>query len=167
MNTATHVRWMIRRDMVDVLAIENRCFGQHAWSEEEFVRQLRQRNCIGMVVEEDATQAILGYMVYALEKKSLEILTIAVDPHYQRCGIGWQMIDKLIGKLSAKRRTKITAAVRDANLDAHLFFKAMGFRAQVPILRRYFENGEDAYRFAYRYRDEPQGIAVAEAATAA
>ena len=45
-----HIRWMIRRDMPEVLAIEHASF-EFPWCEEEFLRVLRQRNCIGMVAE--------------------------------------------------------------------------------------------------------------------
>ena len=47
-----HIRWMIRRDMPEVLDIENRSF-EFSWTEEDFIRCLRQRNCIGMVAEHD------------------------------------------------------------------------------------------------------------------
>ena len=45
-----HIRWMIRRDMPEVLDIERDSF-EFPWSEEDFMRCLRQRNCIGMVAE--------------------------------------------------------------------------------------------------------------------
>ena len=48
--TRVHIRWMIRRDMPEVLAIEHASF-EYPWCEEEFLRVLRQRNCIGMVAE--------------------------------------------------------------------------------------------------------------------
>src|SRR5918999_229603 len=37
-----HIRWMIRRDMPEVLAIEHASF-EYPWCEEEFLRVLRQR----------------------------------------------------------------------------------------------------------------------------
>ena len=42
----THIRWMIRRDMPEVLAIEAASF-EFPWLEDDFIRCLRQRNCIG------------------------------------------------------------------------------------------------------------------------
>ena len=48
----TQIRWLIRRDMDDVLAIERASF-QFPWTEEEFLCCLRQRNCIGTVAELD------------------------------------------------------------------------------------------------------------------
>ena len=44
----THIRWMIRRDMPAVLGIENKSF-EFAWTEDDFIRCLRQRNCIAML----------------------------------------------------------------------------------------------------------------------
>ena len=44
-----HIRWMIRRDMAEVLDIERQCF-EFPWTEDEFINCLRQRNAIGMIV---------------------------------------------------------------------------------------------------------------------
>ena len=41
-----HVRWMVRRDMPEVLEIEGESF-DFPWSEEDFIRCLRQRDCSG------------------------------------------------------------------------------------------------------------------------
>ena len=38
-----HIRWMIRRDMAEVLQTEQASF-DFAWTEEDFLRCLRQRN---------------------------------------------------------------------------------------------------------------------------
>ncbi|MCA9038691.1 MAG: ribosomal-protein-alanine N-acetyltransferase RimI, partial [Planctomycetaceae bacterium] len=55
----TQIRWLIRRDMDEVLTIERNSF-QFAWNEEEFLCCLRQRNCIGTVAELD--HKIVGFM---------------------------------------------------------------------------------------------------------
>ena len=44
--TRTQIRWLIRRDMDEVLSIEQGSF-EYPWTEEEFLCCLRQRNCIG------------------------------------------------------------------------------------------------------------------------
>lgn len=63
------IQWMIRRDLPSVLAIDTACH-EHPWSEEEFIRCLRQRNCIGMVAKLPDEQ-IVGYMVYELHPRRL------------------------------------------------------------------------------------------------
>ncbi len=149
-NVGFHVRWMIRRDMQEVLAIEAESF-EFPWSEEEFIRCLRQRNCIGMVAE--LNDQIVGYMIYELHKNRLHVLNFAVDATGRRQGVGAKMIAKLIGKLSPQRRSRILLEVRETNLAAQLFFRAQGFRA-VSVLRDFYDDTtEDAYVMQYRYRE--------------
>jgi ribosomal-protein-alanine N-acetyltransferase len=138
---------MIRRDMAEVLEIERQSF-EFPWFEEDFIRCLRQRNCIGMVAEQG--ERVVGFMIYELHKTRLHILNFAVAPEFRRRGVGRQMVDKLLCKLSSQRRTRITLEVRETNLPAQLFFKSSGFRA-VTVLRAYYEDSpEDAYLMQYR-----------------
>ena len=142
-----HIRWMIRRDMPAVLDIESNSF-EYNWTEDDFIRCLRQRNCIGMVAE--VGEQVVGYMIYELHKNRLHILNFAVDPEFRRRGVGAAMIEKLRGKLSHDRRNRIMLEVRETNLDAQLFYKSQGFRA-ISILRDYYiECPEDAYLMQYR-----------------
>ncbi len=142
-----HIRWMIRRDMAETLSIENDGF-EFPWSEDDFIRCLRQRNCIGMVAEH--ADRIVGFMIYELHKNKLHILNFAVHPNARRTGIGAQMVSKLVAKLSSHRRTRITLAVRERNLDAQLFFRSQDFRA-TRVLRNYYEDsGEDAFHMEHR-----------------
>ena len=146
-----HIRWMIRRDMHEVLDIERTSF-EFPWLEEYFIRCLRQRNCIGMVAEHG--DQVVGFMIYELHKSRLHILNFAVSDQARHRGVGQQMIEKLIGKLTSQRRTRITLEVRETNLAAQLFFKANQFRA-TSVLRSYYEDSpEDAYVMQYRYVPE-------------
>jgi len=146
-----HIRWMIRRDMPEVLQTEQQSF-EFAWTEEDFLRCLRQRNCIGMVAEQG--EKVVGFMIYELHKAKLHILNFAVHPGCRRQGVGEQMVQKLISKLSSHRRTKITLEVRENNLAAQLFFSKQNFRA-LRVLRTYYEDsGEDAFLMQYRFADD-------------
>jgi ribosomal-protein-alanine N-acetyltransferase len=131
-----HIRWMIRRDMPEVLNIESQSF-EFPWSEDDFIRCLRQRNCIGMVAEHE--EQIVGFMIYELNRNLLHVLNFAVRADFRRRGLGCQMLDKLISKLSQQRRTRITLEVRESNLAAQLFFRRAGFKA-VSVLRDYYED---------------------------
>jgi ribosomal-protein-alanine N-acetyltransferase len=146
-----HIRWMIRRDMPEVLQTEQLSF-EYAWNEEDFLRCLRQRNCIGMVAEHG--EKVVGFMIYELHKNKLHILNFAVHPAWRRLGVGAQMVAKLISKLSSHRRTRITLEVRETNLAAQLFFRRQEFRA-VRVLRAFYEDsGEDAFLMEYRFGDD-------------
>ena len=146
-----HIRWMIRRDMPEVLQTETESF-EFAWTEEDLLRCLRQRNCIGMVAEQG--ERVVGFMIYELHKSKLHILNFAVNPSCRRAAVGTQMVTKLISKLSSHRRTRITLEVRETNLAAQLFFRAQGFRA-VRVLRGYYEDsGEDAFLMQYQLAND-------------
>ncbi len=152
-----HIRWMIRRDMAEVLDIEREGF-EFPWSEDDFIRCLRQRNCIGMVAEHD--ERVIGFMIYELHKTRLHLMNFAVARVSRRRAAGTQMIGKLIAKLSSQRRTRILLEVRETNLSAQLFFRRLGFRA-VSVLRDFYDDTtEDAYLMQYRYRPVETEIIV-------
>ncbi len=151
-----HIRWMIRRDMPAVLAIESQCF-EFNWTEDDFIRCLRQRNCIGMVAEQE--DRVVGFMIYELHKNRLHILNFAVDQEARRQGVGSAMVNKLLSKLTHERRNRIMLEVRETNLEAQLFFKNLGFRA-VSVLRDFYDDTiEDAYLMQYRYRATAEELA--------
>jgi ribosomal-protein-alanine N-acetyltransferase len=145
--TGIHIRWMIRRDMPEVMRTERASF-EYAWTEDDFLRCLRQRNCIGMVAEEN--DHVAGFMIYELHKTRLNVLNFAVHPSVRRMGIGGLLIAKLEYKLISHHRQKITLAVRERNLAAQMFFRRHGFQA-TRLLRNYYEDsGEDAYFMEFR-----------------
>ncbi len=158
-DVCVHIRWMIRRDMPEVLGIEGQSFEFH-WSEEDFIRCLRQRNCIGMVAEFE--EQVVGFMIYELHKTRLHVLNFAVNPHFRRRAVGQAMMSKLVSKLSHQRRNRILLEVRETNLAAQLFFRKLGFRA-VSVLRDFYDDTtEDAYlmQFTYQPADAEEALPV-------
>ena len=150
-----HIRWMIRRDMPEVLEIEQSSF-EFPWTEEDFIRCLRQRNCIGMVAEYD--EKVVGFMIYELHREQLHVLNFSVGPDCRRRGVGSQMITKLLGKLSQQRRNQITLEIRETNLAAQVFFRNLGFKA-ISVLRDYYDDTvEDAYVMQFMYQPEPAEV---------
>ncbi len=139
-----YIRWMIRRDMEEVLAIERASFGA-PWSDEDFVRALRQQATIGMVVEGREGE-VAGYVIYWLQKRGIWLLNLAVHPQQRRRGLGRAIVDKLRTKLTAQRRRYLWADPSERNLAAHLFLAACGLRAICVVPGRYGGH-RDAYRF--------------------
>ena len=143
----------IRRDMPEVLAIEDASF-KDPWVEADFIKALRQRNIIGIVVEGE-DQQIVGFAIYELHKTFLEIINLAVHREHRRSGVGRQIVDKLKSKLSANRRASIIAHVSEDNLNGQLFFKAAGFSAQM-VVRNFYPDGQDAYLFRHHFAQRGQ-----------
>ena len=124
---------------------------QQGWAE---VVPCRQKNVIGMVAKYDSE--VVGFSVYALEKKKVVLLDFAVAPLHQRQGIGTTMLFKeapnncgLARKLHPHRRHSIEVDVWDRLDGAHFFLRAIGFKA-IRVLR---EDGGDYYRFRYRVNE--------------
>lgn len=142
----TQIRWLIRRDMDEVLSIVCGSF-QFPWTEEEFLCCLRQRNCIGTVAELD--HKIVGFMIYELHKSMLRILNFAVAPDVRRSGIGRQMVQRLVDKLSQQRRREIVLEVREQTfrLSCSLLQR---ISCAVTVLRKHYDDTcEDAYYMRY------------------
>lgn len=146
-----HPRWLMRRDLAAVLAIEAEVFPEFPWGRMEFVDYLGQRNALGMVAE-DRAGVLLGFVIFELQPARLEIANLAVRTDHQRQGVGRALVGKLIGKLSPERRSRILATVREANTGAQLFFRASGFRTQNVLRHYYADTDEDAYLFVYDVR---------------
>lgn len=146
-----HIRWMIRRDMPEVLEIEKDSF-EFPWTEEDFIRCVRQRNCIGMVAE--FKEEIVGYMVYELHKSRVHLLSFATHPDFRYRSVGRQLVDKLKSKLRDGGRCRITLEVRETNLDAQLFFQQCGFAATAVLEDYYFDRAEDAYVMEYHVSEQ-------------
>jgi len=143
-----HIRWMIKGDMPEVLAIEHASF-DFPWCEEDFLQVLRQRNCIGMVAE--LGERVVGFMIYELHETRLNVLDFAVHPEFRRQSVGKQMNDKLVGKLSSHRRTRIVTLVRETNLCAQIFWRELKWKAVEVIREHYQDTGEDAFVMHYCY----------------
>ena len=157
-----HVRWMVRRDFAEVLAIEEMCF-EFPWTEQEFRQCLQQPNCLGIVAEYEGR--IVGFIVYETPKNRIFVTNIAVEPEFQRHGIARQMIQKLVTKMIYQQRHKIAIEIRETNLSALLCFRALGFKA-ATILKNFYENqSEDAYVLQYRLGTEHTDPVYAPART--
>lgn len=144
-----HIRWMIRRDMPEVLGIESASFDE-PWGEEDFLRCLRGRSVIGMVAENG--EVVVGFMIYELNTEYLTLHSLAVHPDWRRMAVGRRMIDKLVSKLSQHRRTRIVATIHEGYLSGQLFLRACAFRC-VRVERSCFGD-ESGYVMEYRFTAE-------------
>jgi [ribosomal protein S18]-alanine N-acetyltransferase len=148
MNVETiYLRFITRRDVGAVLAIERDCFGELAWSQDYLTETLRDKAVIGLVCEVGAVVA--GYVIYQLRSQEILILNLGVCLNYRFHGLGRRIIETVISKLSFQRISTVRCFIRESNLDAQLFFRSLGFEA-VNILKRPFHGlDDDAYEFRY------------------
>lgn len=153
--TEVYLRYMIRRDLPDAIAIEEQCFAC-PWTEAEFIKHLRQRNNIAMVAE--INDRVVAYVLYELWRGKLTIVNLAVSPQFQRKGVGSELVRRLLDKLSYERRCLIDLVVSEDDLVAQLFFKSLNFRAERVIQNAFENSGRDGYLMVNRYKWEPKHV---------
>jgi hypothetical protein len=104
--TMVHVRWMVRRDLPGVMAVESATGG--VWAEEKFLESLRRRNCVGMVSEpmRGRDQPLTGFMVYELHRDRLKVLNFGATTD----DVAEALFAKLLYKLCSHRREGLDVA---------------------------------------------------------
>lgn len=152
MGKKIHIRWMIRRDIPQVMAIEGS--KGSPWTEEQFFTALKHSRCIGLVAEL-ADESIGGFVIYMLQKRHIEVLNFAVRPDVRRQRIGAAMVDKLMGKLLPHRRNRVELISRETRTEFSVFLRSMGFKAEHVIRNHFDEPEEDGYAFVRRHASCP------------
>ncbi len=146
--TECRIRPAIKGDAPYIMAIEWRSFGSRGWNMDEFLEKMTQPETYCHVAEAPGG-AVVGFLVYDVFPTQIVIVDLAVNEDLRRRSIGFQMIHYLMILGSVGKR-KLVAPVWDGNLDAHLFFKDMGFHAG-EVQRDFYDSepGSDAYIFKY------------------
>lgn len=143
------IRHARRKDIPELLRIDNACFPT-PWNYDEFVDNVwkpNHRNTHCFVVE--LWGQIVAYVVFILHADRVELKSLAVIPEFQRMGIGTVLIAKLKGRLDPQRRAVLYLMTSERNLDAQLFWRAVGFRASGVIPNAYGTMDEDGYLMTY------------------
>lgn len=138
------IRWAIKRDIPALLAIEEASFDT-PWNAAEFTKAITNASVVCKVGE--INEQVVGFIVYELHKKKFHVASFAVAPDHRKQGVGRQLMQHLISMLN-EERTRITMEVREKNLAAQKFCKAIGFKA-LRVLRDYYPDGEAAYLFSW------------------
>lgn len=140
------IRWGIRRDLREILAIEDRCF-EYPWSEEVFLGHMRHRDCVVLVADNEA--GVLGYCMYYLHRNAIEIANLAVHPGYRFQGVGRRFLYQLQKGLHPNKRSRLFSVIWERNVDAQLFFRACGFKCRKVLSNHWLDTGDDAYQFEF------------------
>lgn len=122
-------------DLNKVIEIESECF-EHPYPEYIFKEYLGD----DLFLVADYEGNVLGYVISDVRKNEGVIISIAVDPRFQRQGIGKRLIDKTIELLSTEY---IVLTVRINNTSAQNFYEELDFE-KFYVINEFYENDEDA-----------------------
>ncbi len=140
---AVKVRTFRAGDLRRVLALERVTFPEGPYTRGMF-RELH-RDCGGLFFVAVRLRRIVGYMVTCVDKTQAEIVSIGVDPKYQKAGIGTRLMEHTLATLEERGIRRMELTVRTTNGDGVRFYRRFGFRL-VGRIHRYYEDGCDAFR---------------------
>lgn len=129
-------------DLAAAYAIEQR---SHAfpWSEKTFASNQGDRY-FNLRLDVDGVMAAFAVTQVVLDEATL--FNIAVDPAYQRKGLGRALLEHLIAELEAQDVFTLWLEVRASNTAARALYESLGFN-EATIRRNYYpakEGREDA-----------------------
>lgn len=149
---------MRRRHLRAVLEIEEKVYPK-PWSYELYRSELalpEDRRIYVVARRNDHKGRLVGYagLMFALEDG--HVTTVAVDPAYQRQGIGLRMFLVLVRTAIARGAKNLTLEARVNNVGAQALYRRFGFE-DVGLRKGYYqETGEDALIMWANDVDKPE-----------
>lgn len=158
------IRSMYKEHMDAVEDIENSCF-DYPWTREELEDVQRKRYYISKVAiitprSNQSEEIIAGSMFVEQGASRFTLLSLAIHPAWRQYGIGTALVKSIIKRLRSNSHYEIYELVRETNLRAQKFYRALGFIALRPKHNVFPGIEEDAYPMIYRWIWSPQGIAI-------
>ena len=128
-----------------VLELDQRCFGG-LWTLEGYQRELESPNSDLLVLATviDEQEVIIGSGCYWAILEEAHITIVAIDPTYQRQGLGQVMLHALLSAARQRGLERATLEVRISNQAALTLYEKFGFQEAGRRRRYYPDTGEDA-----------------------
>jgi ribosomal-protein-alanine N-acetyltransferase len=145
---------MRRRHLRSVLRIEQQVYPR-PWSSSLFLSELALVGSRCYVVAR-AARGIVGYGGAMFVAGDAHITTLAVDPPWQRRGIGTRVLVALARAARERGVEQLTLEVRASNRAAQELYRRFGFTAAGVRRGYYADNGEDAIVMWARGVGEPE-----------
>jgi len=114
-----------------------------SWDEARVGKHLRDRDSI-VLTARIAGQTV-GFAIMHFNESSAHLNLLAVEPLYQRQGIGRRLIEWLEGSARVAGTFVISLEVRAGNCAARAFYRRLGYQ-ELVCLPRYYSGIEAAVR---------------------
>lgn len=138
-----NIREMRLSDIPGLCEIDSRLF-KDSWHENFFEDEIKKAYASCFTAEENGI--ICGYAVVWCIYETAELIRIAVDGEYQKCGIGGSLLEKLLETAENAGCEKMLLEVRETNGTAQRLYKRYGF-GQISVRKKYYEGAENALIF--------------------
>ncbi len=138
----------------EVALMEKEVMGSDAWNEAQILDELPRsdrswwaayaiKDSAKRVATRDNAQ-LVGYVGGWIVDGQVQILKIASDPSYRRCGIAKELMKLVSQDARDLGATECTLEVRVSNTGAHAFYERLGLK-NIGKRPRYYSDKEDAF----------------------
>ena len=137
------LRYASIADLSDIMTIEYQCFSS-PWRPDTMRADLEGPKSRKIYLALEVNGEFAGYVGAHCYAGEAHITTLAVDPQYQRMGLGELLVLTLISKVVALGGIYVTLEYRASNRAAQRLYAKLGF-APVRIRKNYYrDTGEHA-----------------------
>ena len=142
---APRVREAQREDLSAALALEESCFHRDRFNRRQLHYLQQRRTAIFLVAEAEGQVVGQGIALIRQHRQGLSgrIYSLAVDEKWRGRGIGRQLLENLVRRLSDRGARRIYLEVDQQNAAALKLYQQLGFRC-IGKLADYYGAGSDA-----------------------
>jgi ribosomal-protein-alanine N-acetyltransferase len=137
------IREMTEHDLDAVRRIEEVAYGTDAWSRRTLEDEL-VNGFSSYLVAEAPNGRIAGFAGVWFMRDQLHLVTIAVDPPFQRLGIAARLLLACLELARKAEMPSVVLEVRESNVGAQALYERFGFRRLGKLRKYYKDDGEDA-----------------------
>jgi ribosomal-protein-alanine N-acetyltransferase len=137
------LRSITAEDLPAVVALDQRSLGG-LWTLAGYQRELDSLNSDILILQPDASATILGMACLWEILEEAHITLIAVDPPFQRQGLGQTLLYALLVRAWQRQLEWATLEVRPSNLAAIALYRQFGFQEIGQRKGYYQDTGENA-----------------------
>lgn len=117
-----------------------------SWDEQRVLCCLRNRDCVVLAARD--RRRLIGFAIMEFYDVHAHLALLAVQPGFQRLGIGRQLLDWLEASARTAGIFEVRLEVRANNDGARAFYERLGYR-EVGFKPEYYGGREDALRMTH------------------
>ena len=117
-----------------------------SWNEDRVERCLRNRDCVVLAARD--RRRVVGFAIMEFYAIHAHLNLFAVQPGYQRQGIGKQLLEWLEASARTAGIFKVHLELRANNDGARAFYEKLGF-SEAGRKAAYYDGREDAVRMTH------------------
>jgi ribosomal-protein-alanine N-acetyltransferase len=117
-----------------------------SWDEQRVARCMRNRDCVVLAARD--RRRVVGFAIMEFYAIHAHLNLLAVQPGFQRQGIGRQLLEWLEASARTAGIFKVYLELRASNDGAQAFYEKIGYR-WVGCKAAYYDGREDAVRMAH------------------